>query len=239
MQIRVFERTGTDGPDRGPEDCLFVLGWGNRCRHEPVRWLVEQLRSEYRVHVAELPTHITDFRRQWVDPVRSYAADLGAFTLLAHSAGGLTTAHLDLDTITQRVYLSPWWGSDLSIPDPVLALLQRLPISRPVVPVGTFEREDLGELATDRQLAEGPDAASPLFIRTIAEAQATLPPGRDDAVVFGTLTDRIVDPRLFGKRVPADHIRLYDGGHELFSSRSRTRHLPTVLDALARGPAAL
>lgn len=120
-----------------------------------------------------------------------------------------------------------------------MALIQRLPVSTPVLPVGSLERERLGDLATERQVEDGPDAVSPAFIRTVAEAQATLPPGRDDGVVFGSLTDRVVDPRLFGARLPADRIELYDGGHELFSSSARTRHLPTVLDALSRGPAAL
>jgi hypothetical protein len=77
-----------------------------------------------------------------------------------------------------------------------------------------------------------------VFIDTISEAQSMLPPARETPVAFGTLTDRIVYPRLLG-RLPADRIRLYDGGHELFSSPAREALTPTVLDALSRGPAAL
>lgn len=232
MQVRVYD----DGADR---DCLLVLGWGNRCRHETVQWLIDRVAQQYRVHAVELPTHITDVQREWVDPVRSYAADLDEFPILAHSAGGLTAAHFDVEGVTNRVYLSPWWGSDLALPDAVLGVLARLPISKPVVPTGNLKRQYLGDLATATQIEDAPDAASPAFLRATGRAQQSLPPARSNAVAFGTLTDRVVDPRAMGARLPADRIRLYDGGHELFSSPSRERHVETVMDALERGPAAL
>ena len=232
MQIRVFD-------DGAEQDCLLVLGWGNRCRHETVQWLVDRLAQQYRVHAVELPTHIIDVQREWVDPVRDYAADLDSFPILAHSAGGLTAAHLDVTGVTNRVYLSPWWGSDFPLPDTVLGAIRRVPLSRPVIPTGTLSREHLGELATAQQVEDAPDSISPAFLRTIDRAQSTLPPAREDAVAFGTLTDRVVDPRALGARLPADRIRLYDGGHELFSSAARERHVDTALDALDDGPAAL
>ncbi|MDS0277622.1 alpha/beta hydrolase [Halomicroarcula sp. S1AR25-4] len=232
MQVRVYD----DGAER---DCLFVLGWGNRCRHENVQWLVDRVAERYRVHAVELPTHITDVRQEWVTPVREYAEDLDEFALLAHSAGGLTTAHADFDGVTNRVYLSPWWGSDFPLPDPVVDAIASLPVRTPFIPTGALEAEAIGNLATAAQLADGPDAASPAFLRTTRRAHATLPPARENAVAFCTLTDTVVDPRAIGERLPADRIRLYDGGHELFSSSSRDRHVDTVLDALTDGPAAL
>jgi len=39
--------------------------------------------------------------------------------------------------------------------------------------------------------------------------------------------------------MPAARIRLYEGGHELFSSRSREAQVEPLLGALADGPAAL
>ncbi|WP_254273489.1 alpha/beta hydrolase [Haloarcula marina] len=232
MQVRVYD----DGADR---DCVLVLGWGNRCRHENVQWLIDQIAERYRVHAVELPTHITDVQREWVDPVREYASELDEFALLAHSAGGLTTAHIDFDGVTQRVYLSPWWGSDFPLPDSVMDLLTRLPVERPFLPTGDLEPDAIGDLATEAQFADGPDAASPAFLRTTRRAHATLPPARENAVAFCTFTDRVVDPRAIGERLPADRIRLYDGGHELFSSSSRDRHVDTVLAALDDGPTAL
>ncbi len=229
MQVRLFD----DGAAR---DCLLVLGWGNRCRHEPVQWLVDRLAEAYRVHAVELPTHITDFEAEWVEPLRTYVTDLDEFPILAHSAGGLTAAHLDPGGVTNRVYLSPWWGSDFPMPDAVLNAIRRLPVSRPMVPGGEFEREHLGDLATETQVEDAAEAVSPAFLRTIHRAQQTLPPAHENAVAFCTLTDRVVDPRAVGYRLPADRIRLYDGGHELFSSSAREHHVPTVLDALERGP---
>ncbi len=238
MQIRVYD-DGAAGADDAVRDCLFVLGWGNRCRHETVQWLVDRLAERYRVHVAELPTHITDVEREWVAPLAEYAAGLDPFHVLSHSAGGLAVAHLEAEGLGNRVYLSPWWGSDYPLPRFLFSALTSLPISRPVFPFSDLEPGALGELATDQQVADSPTAASPAFLRAIDRAQQRLPPARDDAVAFCTLTDAIVDPRAVGHRLPADRIRLYDGGHELFSSTVRERLTGTVLETLERGPAGL
>jgi len=246
MQIRIYDdgagrrsaSSAADGTD-DVRDCLFVLGWGNRAHHETVQWLVDRLAERYRVHVAELPTHITDVEREWVEPLATYAADLDRFDVLGHSAGGLAVAHLDADGLGNRVYLSPWWGSDFPLPGVAFRALTSLPIAKPVLPFSDLEADALGALATDQQLEDSPTAASPAFLRTVDRAQRRLPPAREDAVAFCTLTDAIVDPRAVGRRLPADRIRLYDGGHELFSSPARERLTDTVLDALQRGPTAL
>jgi len=246
MQIRIYDdgagsrSAGSAGDGTGGvQDCLFVLGWGNRCRHENVQWLVDRLAERYRVHVAELPTHITDIQREWVEPLENYAADLDSFDVLSHSAGGLVVAHLDADGLGTRVYLSPWWGSDFPLPDFLFGALTSLPIANPILPFSDLEAEALGALATEQQLADSPTGASPAFLRTVDRAQRRLPPAREDAVAFCTLTDAIVDPRAVGRRLPADRIRLYDGGHELFSSPARDELTETVLDALQHGSDAL
>ncbi|MFB9810057.1 alpha/beta hydrolase [Haloarcula sebkhae] len=232
MQIRVYD-------EGAAQDCLFVLGWGNRCRHRNVQWLIDQLATAYRVHAVELPTHITDYQREWVGPVQEYAADIGRFDLLGHSAGGLTAAHLDADGIGNRVYLSPWWDSDFPVPGPVLDAIASLPMTKPFIPIDTLDADAIGDLATTQQLADAPSSVSPAFLRTVFRAQRSLPPARDTAAAFCSLTDTIVDPRAVGERLPADRIRLYDGGHELFSSSGREHTVETVLDALQRGPDAL
>jgi predicted alpha/beta hydrolase family esterase len=229
-----FDTFGGNGPD-----CLFVLGWGNRPEHEPVRWLVERIVDDgWRVHTATLPVHVTDVASEWVAPVEASAADLDGPAVLAHSAGGLTVAHANIDAAT-TTYLSPWWGDPPARQGPLAALLAKIPGDWKFLPSGINDPEILGGYATARQLADGPDYVSPAFLRATRRAHRTLPTIADDAVVFCSLTDRVVSTRAIGQRVPAARTVLYDGGHELFSSRSREDHLPTVLAALSDGTAAL
>lgn len=225
------------GDDDDPS-LLFVLGWGNRTHHATVRWLIDRLvAADWDVHTATLPVHVTDVAREWVRPLETYAERLGSVPALAHSAGGLTLAHADVDART-RTYLSPWWGEPPSRQGPLVDLLSRLPVDAKILPSGIDEPDVLGVHATEQQLTDGPDRVSPGFLRATRRAHRTLPE-IDDAVVFCSLSDRVVSTRAIGERVPSARTVLYDGGHELFSSRSRETHLDTLLGALEAGPATL
>jgi len=217
---------------------LFVLGWGNRPDHQNVRWLIDRVADAgWHVHTATLPVHVTDVGSEWVRPVEEYYAGLDAPPVLAHSAGGLTVAHADVDPPT-RTHLSPWWGYPPAT-DRLTALVARVPGTLRVLPSSIDQSNTIGEYATERQLQDGPDRVSPAFLRATRRAHRTLPPIDDEAVVFCTLSDRVVSTRAIGDRVPAERVRVYDGGHELFSSRSREDHVGTVLGALESGPDAL
>jgi hypothetical protein len=221
-------------------DCLFVLGWGNRPEHEPVRWLIDRLVADgWRVHTATLPVHVTNVRHEWVAPVERYAADLDEFALLGHSAGGLTAAHARVSGVTTVTYLSPWWGYPPATSGPLSSFLAKIPADAKVLPSGMAGPHLLGEHATERQVRETPSRVSPRFLQATREAHEMLPAIDDDAVVFCSLSDRIVSTRAIGDRIDSDRIVLYDGGHELFSSRSREEHLDALLGALEDGPAAL
>lgn len=234
MEFDVVEPTDPRG------DLLVALGWGNGPSHRPVEWLLDQLTSAgWRVHAATLPVHVTDVEREWVEPLASYAADLDDYALLAHSAGGLAAAHADLGGASTRTYLSPWWGEPPARRTAVAALAAKLPGDLKILPSGLGSTDLLGEHATRRQLAESPDRVSPAFLRAVRAAHQTLPSIPDDAVAFCSLTDRVISTRAIGERVPAERLVLYDGGHELFSSRSREDSIETVLAALDEGPAAL
>ncbi|WP_323191725.1 alpha/beta fold hydrolase [Halostella sp. PRR32] len=228
------QRTFDDG---GDEDLVFVLVWGNKLYHENVRWLIDELTGAgYRVHAFRIPTAISDFRSEYLEPVAEFVAELDGYRLLSHSTGGLIAAHLD--GADRRIYLSPFWGFPEGVLDVLGPLFAKLPTSVEFLPANT-DAENIGDLATDRQIATGANAAAPSWIRECREAQRTLPPIDDDAVVFCTLRDRIVSTRAIGDRVPPERIVLYDGGHELFSSSARDRHLDTLLAALEDGSAAL
>ena len=220
----------------GDDDLVFVLGWGNKLFHENVRWLIDRLvEAEYRVHAFRIPTTIDDFGSEYVEPVAEFVNQLDGYRLLSHSTGGLIAAYLD--GAERRVYFSPFWGFPEGPQEVLFDLLAKVPTSTELLPAGTTDREALGDLATDRQLETGASAAAPSWIRECLAAQEGLPHIDDDAVVFCSLQDQVVSTRAIGERVPADRVVLYDGGHELFSSSSRERHVDTVLAALADGAA--
>jgi len=223
------------GPEEG-DHLVCILGWGNRVHHEPVEWLIDQfVDAGYRLHAFEIPDVVTDFARQYVDPIQRYVEDLGEFRLVGHSTGGLIGAFVN--GAMTRTYLSPWWG----FPDdggPGLSLAMKLPIERPLLPAGTTKKA-LGAYATDRQLAEIPSKAAPTFLREADWAHRNRPPIDDDAVVFCSLRDEIVGVRAIGRAVPSKRVVLYDGGHELFASKSRVDHVDTLLSVIESGSAGL
>jgi len=235
MQTEVFG-------DDGDPDLVVVLGWGNRIDHENVRWLVDLLvDGGYRVHVFQIPVNISDFQAEYLDPVLAYIdrAGLGEYRFLGHSTGGLVGAHVRDPTPVTRTYLSPWWGYPEDQQGIGLRIVEKLPLSAQVVPAGTADRDALGELATDRQIAENPGTASPAFIGATRRAQADLPPFDGDAVVFYTPEDRVVSVPAIEDRVPERNRIAYQGGHELFSSPAREEPLDVLLAAVDRGLAGI
>ncbi|WP_226039070.1 alpha/beta hydrolase [Natrinema sp. DC36] len=231
MRHRIFN-------EDGDEELVFVMGWGNRWTHENVSWLVGQLtEAGYRVHAFELPTNIDDFKADWLEPVAEYVRDLEEYQLLGHSAGALVAQALD--GADNHVYLSPWWGYGKGFPEPLLEAVSKLPTTFPCLPVGDMDRAALGSKATDHQIATTPSWVSPAFVRETRRAQDELLTIDHDAVVFCSLRDPVVSLRAIGERVPAEHVVLYDGGHELFSSGSRERHVDTLLAALEDGAEAV
>ncbi|MFP8889471.1 alpha/beta fold hydrolase [Natrialbaceae archaeon A-CW2] len=231
MRERIFN-------EDGEEDLVFVMGLGNRWTHENVSWLIEQLvDAGYRVHAFELPTNIDDFKADWLEPIAEYVIDLEEYQLLAHSAGSLIAQALD--GADNHVYLSPWWGYSPDRSPLLLDILEQIPTSAPFLPRGEVPKSAIGDLATDHQMATGPSWLSPSFIRETRRAQQELLAIDHDAVVFCSLRDSIIDLRPIGERVPAEHIVLYDGGHELFSSSVRDRYVDLLLAALENGADAI
>ena len=227
MRHRVFNEDGS-------EELVFVMGWGNRWTHENVSWLIGKLTdADYRVHAFELPTNIEDFKADWLEPIAEYVVDLEEYQLLGHSAGALIGQALD--GADNHVYLSPWWGYGNHYPDAALEVAAKVPSSFPFLPVGNWDEQVLGRLATDHQLATLPRWVSPAFVRETRHAQRELLTIDHDAVVFCSLRDPLIDHHAIGERVPAEHVVLYDGGHELFSSPTRERYLDLLLESLSDG----
>lgn len=178
MRFRTFN-------EGGERDCLFVMGWGNRWEHESARWLIDELAdADFRVHAAELPTRLSDFRADWVEPVAEYARDLEDFALVSHSAGGLVAT--TIDGARTHVYLSPFWGFPPNFPDWLLDFAARVPTSMPFIPSGIDDSVILGEHATEDRLRDTPSWLSPAFIRETRDAQSRLFPANVDlAAIVG------------------------------------------------------
>ncbi|WP_435334999.1 alpha/beta fold hydrolase [Haloarchaeobius sp. TZWWS8] len=223
--------------DGGDDDLVLVLGWGNRLHHENVEWLVDQfVDAGYRVHTFQIPDFPRDFFAEWVRPVRTYVDELDEYSVVGHSTGGLIAAYLEgAETTT---YLSPWWGYTEETPGWVLDLLARIGSRHRVIPSTVSTRESIGELATDRQLADGADRVSSRFIRETRRGHRERPAIDSDAVVFCTLRDTVVSTRAIGAAVDPRQVILYDGGHELFSSRRRAEYADSLLAAVDGGAGA-
>ena len=236
--VRETPRTRIAVRGRG-EDLLFVLGWGNEPEHEHVSWLIDRLvDAGYRVHAVQLPTNGWNFASQFVAPVRAYVEERDFEVALSHSTGGLAAAHLDAGL--RHVFLSPWWGTEPrgGVESLVAPYVLKVPTVRPLVPV-RYDPAAVGDLKTDANATGAPDAISPAFLRTVVDAQESLPPFDPADVVFCSLSDAVVSVRAIGRRTPAANLRPYDGGHEFFASSSREKVLPDVLATLDRGPDAI
>lgn len=221
----------------GDDDLAFVLGWANKPEYAGLQWLIGHLvDAGYRVHAIEIPRVIADFDVEYRKPVADYVDRLDDYRLLGHSTGGLIGEFLEGPTT--RVYCSPWWGLHEDLKNPLVSLLMRLPTRRRLLPVD-FDRDDLGELAGDRQVAEVPDRVAPTFLREAARAQARLPPVHEGTVVFYTPGDPVVSAEAIRARVTESNAVTYQGGHELFNSPARETHLETLLSAVESGAEAL
>jgi hypothetical protein len=230
-----LETYGDEGNDR----VVFVLGWGNKPEFDNVQWLVDRLvEADYLVDVFEIPPHVSDYRAEWIEPVRSHVAEHAPVRSLSHSTGGLISRYLDAADLHSRVYLSPWWGFHEDLESPLTPIILRLPISTPFLPAD-FDKEELGELATEYQVEHTPSKMAPTFLREAKRGQRNMPPFDVDDAVFYSPTDPIVGTDAIEEQAPPANRVQYEGGHELFCSSSRDEHIDTVLAALEDGAAAL
>ena len=213
----------------GSDDLLFLFGWGNRPAHAPETWLLDGLTERgWTVHAVTLPENGTAFGRDYVDPVAAIRARVDPDVTAGHSLGGLTLAHLPGDG--PRLCAAPFWG--LTEPIATLApVLTRLPTDARLLPAGT-DPAALGEHKPTDEPTAGDRGASPAWLAAVCGAQRRLPRFREGSVVYCSLADEVVSPSAIGERVPADRVRLYDGGHEFFASRGREKTLDRVANDL-------
>lgn len=211
-------------------DVLFVMGWGNRVDGDNERWFADRLVERgHRVRLLELPTDMTDFATDYLEPARDHLEALAEPVVLSHSTGGLVAAHLEPD---RTVYLAPWWGIyGRKLRGSALEFLARLPVTTPLVPID-FGREEVGEHVTAAHWDALPERVSPAFLGEVLDAQERRPAIPDDHKVFVSLRDTVISPRAIGEAVAPSQVHLYDGAHEVFSSAGRDELVEPVLDAV-------
>lgn len=224
MDSRTFNESGSPA-------LLFVMGFGNRVDGATVRWLIDRLTSAgYRVHAIRLPIEITDFEQEYCRPIQRLHDEYDPAGVLGHSLGGLVTAFLDIPG--RAVYLSPWWGIyEGKVASWERWLIPRLPIRARILPI-KIRRDEIGEHLSDDEWEQLPKRISPVFITEIYRAQQAHPRISDDAVVFVSLADTIISLPAIGAAVSSSQIRLYDGGHQLFSATDRQATIDELLAVL-------
>lgn len=217
--------------ESGEPTLLFVMGVGNRVDGTSEGWLIDRLTGAgYRVHAIRLSADIADFEREYCAPVQRAHDEHEPAGVVSHSLGGLVAAFLE--TSAREVYLSPWWGIyEGKVSDWERWLVPRLPTRARILPVKT-RRDEIGEHLSDGAWAEIPKRISPVFITEIYRAQQARPPISEEATVFVSLEDTIISLRAIGAAVCSDRIRLYDGGHQLFSAEGREKAIEDVLAVL-------
>lgn len=217
--------------EAGEPTLLFIMGVGNRLDGASERWFIDRLATAgYRVHAIQLSVDITDFEREYRGPVQRVHDEEQPVSIVSHSLGGLVAAYLE--TTARQVYLSPWWGLYEGKVSPWERwLVPRLPIQARILPNKT-RRDEIGEHLSESAWAAVPNRISPVFITEVYRAQEALPPIDADAVVFVSLEDTIISLRSIGEAVRAEQLRLYDGGHQLFSAESRESAVEDVLGVL-------
>lgn len=224
MDSRTFNPSGSP-------TILFVMGFGNRLDGANEGWFIDRLTDAgYRVHAIELSTDIVDFEQEYRRPVQRVHDEVEPALVLSHSLGGLIAAYLE--TPAHAVYLSPWWGiyeGKISVWE--RWLVPRLPITARILPTKP-RREEIGTHLSATDWNHIPNRVSPVFITEIYRAQQARPPISEDAVVFMSLEDTIISVRAVGAAVRTDQIHLYDGRHQLFSTRDRHEAVKTVLAVL-------
>jgi pimeloyl-ACP methyl ester carboxylesterase len=223
MDSRTFNESGSP-------TLLFVLGFGNRLDGASVGWGIDRLTDAgYRVHAIQLPTDITDFKREYRRPVQRVHDEQDPAGVVGHSLGGLVTSYLD--STAKRVYLSPWWGiHESKASDWERWIVPRLPVRAQILPV-KIHRE-IGTYLSDEEWERLPKRLSPAYITALYRAQQTRPAISTDAVVFVSLRETIVSLTAIGSAVDADQIRLHDGGHQLFAAEDRDEAIKEVVAAL-------
>lgn len=216
--------------DGGEKELLFIHGFGGNLEQPGVKWTMKRLRNaNYSVTYVQLPTIISNFREDIVEPVMDVRKGLDRHVIAGFSLGGLTAAYLKNDT--RKVYLSPFWGINerwafkgLGGILKVLAGFNKPSLKR------HFEKEDAGPLGVEEDMRGIPDSVDPRTIHEMHHAQIRMPEPSLNDVVFYCPRDMVISIKAIEKRAIEKHT--FRGGHMFYLSKDRNEIMKEIIKAL-------
>lgn len=148
----------------GDDHVIFVRGWGTNRRPSTSagRSTASSMRTTASTPPRSRPT-VPTTRSSGSSPCGDVETHPPVHSL-SHSTGGLISRSLDADDLHSRVSLTPWWSFHEDLDGIGLSMLMKLPDSTPFIPAD-FEREELGDLATEAQVEQIPSKMAPTFPR--------------------------------------------------------------------------
>jgi len=209
-------RTHTVG--EGP-DVMFLLGFGINFDQPGTRWLMDSFKEKgYETTFVMVPTDLTDFRTELVDPAKEIETSLGDPLVIGLSLGGLVASYMGRSR--RRIFLSPFWGVHDTLRRKGLDLaLQKLKKVRYRLLPRVFTVADAGYFAVEDDLVGIPAGLSFSTLSQMVSMQQEMPPLREDDVVYRSKQDFIISHNTIDEK--ARIIREYDGGHLIHLVKDR------------------
>lgn len=219
--------------DGGSKEMLFIHGYGGNLDQPGVRWTMERFKETgYTVTYVQLPTIISNFNKDILQPVQDVQSDLGPHVVVGFSLGGLTATYLDRSIKT--VYLSPFWGINdrwgikgLGGVLKILAGFNAPSLKR------RFDIEDAGPMAVEEDLLGIPERVDPRTIHEMHNAQVNMPEPDPEDVVFYCPKDAVISIKAIEGRIIEKHT--FRGGHMFYLSRDRKEIMKEVIRILDQG----
>jgi hypothetical protein len=215
----------------GGESVLFVLGYGNDFDNPGIKWLRSWIRrTDLNVTMVRIPTRISDWRSEIIDPLKEISERREYRNIISHSFGSLATYFIDAPG--RRIFISPFWGIPGKRANPFLIKIVKFMGNSKIrmIPRG-FDLDDLGDLAQKDDILTVPRFLSFANINGIIKLTEILPPPKKGDIVFISRDDSIID--LKAVTDCGMEVRYYRGGHQPFVISGREDLFQEIYDLIS------
>ena len=217
---------------KGPDEVLFLLGYGVKFDQPGVKWLMDRFSGEeLKTTFLQLPVVIGDFNEDILDPVEGIRNDMGDHVVIGFSLGGLTASFLE--GTERRIFLSPFWGLNKELENGWMKIaLKGLRVVRLRILPSRYDLVDMGHYSTEEDLEGMPEFMDFHTISEMMETQKRMPPPEKEDIVYWSKEDPLISHEAVLKR--GIDTRKYDGGHMIYLVKDRERIFDEIID-LCRG----